>query len=64
MCKVAGPMLTSSSSSLSSPKSKESTKPKPKPKTDELVTDEKMFKDANRDTFWQIQMVTYEKIEI
>ena len=65
MCKVAGPMLTLSPSPPS-PKSKESTKPKPKPKpkTDELVTDEKMFKDANRDTFWQIQMVTYEKIEI
>lgn len=59
MCKVAGPMLTSSSPPPS-PKSKEPIKPK----KDELVTDEKMFKDANRDTFWHIKMVTYQKIEI
>ena len=60
MCKVAGPMLTSSSSPPS-PKSKESNS---KPTKDELVTDEKMFQDANRDTFWQIKLVTYQKIEI
>ena len=67
MCKVAGPMLTSNPPQPS-PKSKESTKPKtkpkPKPKQDELIHEEKMFKDANRDTFWQIKIVTYEKIEI
>ena len=58
MCKVAGPMLTSSSPPPS-PKSKKTIKPK----KEELVKEEKKFKNAKRNTFWHIKMVNYQKNE-